>query len=72
MVKQTKAIVPKKDESKKTFVDFIEDSRSGLPSKSELESREKRAFLKKTGASLSKAGSQAHKSEMGSIAGSKR
>lgn len=65
--------MPKKEEAKKTFVDFIEDSRSGLPSKSELECREKRAFLKKTGLlPQSKAGSQAHKSEVSSVHGGKK
>lgn len=42
-----RAIVPKKEEAKKTLVEIIEDSKSGMPAKSELDSRERRAFLKK-------------------------
>lgn len=40
-------IMPKKEEAKKTLVEIIEDSKSGLPAKSEIESRERRALLKK-------------------------
>jgi hypothetical protein len=42
------AMIPKKEESKMTFIDIIEDTKSGVPAKSELESREKKAFLKKS------------------------
>lgn len=39
----------KKEEGQKTLVEIIEDARTGRPAKSELESREKKAFLKKAG-----------------------
>ena len=50
-VQNTKAIavIPKKEESQKTLVDIIEDARSGLPSKSELEKRQQKEALKKLG-----------------------
>ena len=50
-VKNTKAIavIPKKEESQKTLVEIIEDARSGLPSKSELEKRQQKEALKKLG-----------------------
>jgi len=46
-------IQPKKETSKMTFIDIIEDTKSGLPAKSELESRDKRAYLRKQGDSKS-------------------
>ncbi len=54
-----KVLVPKKEEHKKTLIEIIEDSKSGVPSKSEMESKEKKALLKKSGlgATNSKAGS---------------
>jgi len=50
-VQNTKAIavIPKKEESQKTLVEIIEDARSGLPSKSELERRQQKEALKKLG-----------------------
>lgn len=43
------AIIPKKEESQKTLVEIIEDARSGLPSKSEVERRQQKEALKKLG-----------------------
>ena len=50
-VQNTKAIaiIPKKEESQKTLVEIIEDARSGLPSKSEVERRQQKEALKKLG-----------------------
>ena len=42
-------VAPKKEVSKMTFIDIIEDTKSGVPAKSEIESRDKRAYLRKQG-----------------------
>ena len=46
------AILPKKEESQKTLVEIIEDARSGLPSKSELDKRIQKEALRKLGGSV--------------------
>eukprot|EP00347_Sterkiella_histriomuscorum_P011109 403373722 len=40
-------LVIQKTSGEKTLIEIIEDSRSGIPAKSELESKEQKAFLKK-------------------------
>jgi hypothetical protein len=54
-VQNTKAIavIPKKEESQKTLVEIIEDARSGLPSKSEVEKSQQKEALKKLGLATS-------------------
>lgn len=47
-----------KEEGKKTLVEIIEDTKSGIPAKSEIETKEKRAYLRQAGSkSTSKAAS---------------
>lgn len=46
-------VAPKKEVSKMTFIDIIEDTKSGIPARSEVESRDKRAYLRKQGDALS-------------------
>ena len=48
-IKTTTEAIVKKEEGQKTLVEIIDDARSGRPAKSEIESKEKRAFLKKGG-----------------------
>ena len=43
------ALLSKKEESQKTLVEIIEDARSGIPSKSELDKRMQKEALKKLG-----------------------
>ena len=47
--KENKIILPKerKEEGKKTLIEIIEDTKSGMPAQSEVDNKEKRAFLKK-------------------------
>ena len=47
LVRTTKAKVPRKEVSKMNFIDIIEDTKSGMAAKSEIDSKEKKAFLKK-------------------------
>ena len=47
----------KKEEGQRTLVEIIEDARTGRPAKSEIESKEKKAFLKKAGGGSTKNGS---------------
>ena len=49
--KEANMSIVKKEEGQKTLVEIIEDARTGKPAKSEIESREKKAFLKKAGLS---------------------
>ena len=56
VVREEKAlakVAPRKEVGKMTFIDIIEDTKSGIPARSEVESRDKRAFLRKQGDALS-------------------
>ena len=39
----------KKEEGQKTLKEIIEDARTGMAARSEIENKEKKAFLKKAG-----------------------
>lgn len=49
--KQEQPLLPlvKKEEGQKTLKEIIEDARTGMAARSEIENKEKKAFLKKAG-----------------------